>query len=201
MERQFLPYTGQVLNTQYAVGVWAASEAGSFPVNWRLHLFPTPGWRTVPAGRRRIHADAVASRSRRPTAFHEAYLGMMRSWGLRTAQVVLDGHGADAADAGGDRAGLPRGGRTGCWPGTGGTRLDVTDPLLRGRDQGIDRAPDHGDRPGPAPAGGLARPRAGAPVTAGAWSRRSGPRYRARCGRRAGGRGELKLRGGRAGRA
>ncbi|CAM5429221.1 Transposase OS=Streptomyces microflavus OX=1919 GN=G3I39_33305 PE=4 SV=1 [Streptomyces microflavus] len=66
VERQFLPYTGQVLNAQYAVGVWAASEAGSFPVNWRLHL--SDAWLEDGARRTQASARTPWRRSRRPTA-------------------------------------------------------------------------------------------------------------------------------------
>ncbi|MFF8594434.1 IS701 family transposase [Streptomyces sp. NPDC015220] len=38
VDRHFFPGLGQVLNAQRAVGVWAASEDVTVPVNWRLHL-------------------------------------------------------------------------------------------------------------------------------------------------------------------
>ncbi|MFF6907291.1 IS701 family transposase [Streptomyces sp. NPDC012389] len=131
VERQFLPYTGQVLNAQYAVGVWAASEAGSFPVNWRLHL--SDAW--LEDGARRTQAsipDAVASESPADCA-HEAYLGMMRKWGLPDCPVILDGHGADAAEAAATVRSYHAAGVQVLARVPGSTRLDVTDPLLRGR--------------------------------------------------------------------
>ena len=141
VERQFLPYAGQVLNAQCAVGVWAASEAGSFPVNWRLHL--SDAW--LEDGARRVQAsipDAVASESLTDCA-HEAYLGMMRNWGLPERPVVLDSHAADAAD-GADVAATVRAFRAAGVPVVvrvpGSTRLRVTDPVLRG---GIGVSPAH----------------------------------------------------------
>ncbi|MEW2066465.1 transposase [Streptomyces sp. NPDC007346] len=131
VERQFLPYTGQVLNAQHAVGVWAASEAGSFPVNWRLHL--SDAW--LEDGARRTQAsipDTVAPESPADCA-HEAYLGMMRDWGLPERPVVLDGHAADAADAAATVRSYHAAGVQVLARVPGNTRLDVTDPLLRGR--------------------------------------------------------------------
>ncbi|RNL70320.1 transposase [Streptomyces sp. I6] len=131
VERQLLPYTGQVLNAQYAVGVWAASETGSFPVNWRLHL--SDAW--LKDGARRLQAsipDTVASESLADCA-HEAYLGMMRSWGLPDRPVVLDGYATDAADAAATVRSYHAAGVQVLARVPGNTRLEVTDPLLRGR--------------------------------------------------------------------
>lgn len=38
VDRRYIPALGQVLNAQQAVGVWAASDEMSVPVNWRLWL-------------------------------------------------------------------------------------------------------------------------------------------------------------------
>ncbi|MER6349188.1 IS701 family transposase [Streptomyces sp. NPDC001595] len=38
VDKHFFPTLGQVLNAQRAIGVWAASDTTSAPVNWRLHL-------------------------------------------------------------------------------------------------------------------------------------------------------------------
>ncbi|MCZ4608217.1 transposase [Streptomyces sp. Lzd4kr] len=38
VERQYVPETRQMLNAQQAVGVWAAGNGTSSPVNWRLRL-------------------------------------------------------------------------------------------------------------------------------------------------------------------
>ncbi|MFB4193323.1 IS701 family transposase [Streptomyces carpaticus] len=38
VDKHFFPTLGQVLTAQRAVGVWAASDISSAPVNWRLHL-------------------------------------------------------------------------------------------------------------------------------------------------------------------
>ncbi|MFF0431566.1 IS701 family transposase [Streptomyces sp. NPDC004327] len=38
VEKHFVPTLGQVLNAQRAIGVWAASDTASTPINWRLHL-------------------------------------------------------------------------------------------------------------------------------------------------------------------
>ncbi|MEY2226538.1 IS701 family transposase [Streptomyces sp. BF23-19] len=51
---RFVPSLGQVVNSQHAVGVWAANEERSGPVNWRLSLgddwrdAPLPGYPQVP---------------------------------------------------------------------------------------------------------------------------------------------------------
>jgi hypothetical protein len=38
VSRRFVPDLGQVINAQQAVGVWAAAEAVSAPIDWQLHL-------------------------------------------------------------------------------------------------------------------------------------------------------------------
>ncbi|MBD0711176.1 MULTISPECIES: transposase [unclassified Streptomyces] len=38
VDRHFVPTLGQVMNAQRAIGVWAASDNASTPINWRLHL-------------------------------------------------------------------------------------------------------------------------------------------------------------------
>lgn len=51
---RFVPSLGQVVNSQHAVGVWAANDERSGPVNWRLSLgddwrdAPLPGYPQVP---------------------------------------------------------------------------------------------------------------------------------------------------------
>jgi DDE superfamily endonuclease len=56
VERRFVPELGQAANCQQAFGVWAASEAVSCPVDWRLHL--PDHWMTDQELRRRAKIPA-----------------------------------------------------------------------------------------------------------------------------------------------
>lgn len=38
VEPRFVPHVGRTLNSQLGIGVFATSDQGSLPVNWRLHL-------------------------------------------------------------------------------------------------------------------------------------------------------------------
>ncbi|MCD9145513.1 IS701 family transposase [Streptomyces albireticuli] len=97
VDRRFCPAVGQVLNAQQAVGVWAASAERATPVNWRLHL--SDAW--LADGPRRNQASIPDSV--RPETLGEctveAYLGMMRDWGLPLRPLVLDAREADAPAA------------------------------------------------------------------------------------------------------
>ncbi|MEV7359983.1 transposase [Kitasatospora sp. NPDC091276] len=88
VDRRFISSLGQVLNAQQAVGVWAASEEVSMPVNWRLHL--SRAWLDdVP---RRSQASIPASVDTRTLGdcSVEAVLELTSDWRLPTLPVVMD---------------------------------------------------------------------------------------------------------------
>jgi hypothetical protein len=92
VERQYIPEAGQVLNAQRAVGVWAATEQTSTPVNWRLHL--SPAWLDDHSRRRQasVPADVVAQPLGETTI--DACLEAA-GWGPSGRPVVLDARGMD----------------------------------------------------------------------------------------------------------
>jgi hypothetical protein len=94
VERQYIPEAGQVLNAQRAVGVWAATEQTSTPVNWRLHL--SPAWLDDTSRRRQaaVPADVVAQPLGESTI--DACLETA-GWGPSGRPVVLDARGMDVA--------------------------------------------------------------------------------------------------------
>lgn len=94
VERQYIPEAGQVLNAQRAVGVWAATEQTSTPVNWRLHL--SPAWLDDASRRRQaaVPADVVAQPLGESTI--DACLETA-GWGPSGRPVVLDARGMDVA--------------------------------------------------------------------------------------------------------
>ncbi|MBD3932119.1 transposase [Streptomyces chumphonensis] len=127
--RYFSPALGHTLNAQRAVGVWAASESASVPVNWRLQL---PSSWLVDGSRRSQAAipEGTSSESLAECAaeaFRETALG----WGLRARPTVLDlgdAHEPLPEKLAATRAPLlVRVGRD--------TPLTVTDPAVPGREQ------------------------------------------------------------------
>ncbi len=92
VERQYIPEAGQVLNAQRAVGVWAATEQTSTPVNWRLHL--SPAWLNDADRRRQasVPEDLVAQAPGESTV--DAVLEAA-GWGPAGRPVVLDARGMD----------------------------------------------------------------------------------------------------------
>ncbi|CAO0836745.1 hypothetical protein SMICM17S_09443 [Streptomyces microflavus] len=107
--------------------VLQAGAEGAVPGSYIVTLKATAGFTaSATQGTKLIRATAA-------DCVHEAYLGMMRSWGLPDCPVVLDGHGADAADAAATVRAYHGAGVRVLARVPGGTRLDVTDPLLRGR--------------------------------------------------------------------
>ncbi|MBN3932080.1 transposase [Streptomyces verrucosisporus] len=126
VERCFFPTLGQVLNAQRAIGVWAASERMSSPVNWRLHL---PGaWLKDDLRRSRVSIPDGMGVETLSECVAEACLESTR-WGLPVRPVVLDVGGMHTAEAfvrlNTDR--VPLLARIG-----GDLRLNVTDPALQG---------------------------------------------------------------------
>ncbi|MET8682247.1 transposase, partial [Streptomyces sp. NPDC004647] len=95
VDRSFFPALGQVLNAQQAIGVWAATEEMSAPVNWRLHL--SRAW--LEDRHRRSQAsipDHVGVETLSECAV-EAYVEMMAGWDLPVRPVVMDARESDAA--------------------------------------------------------------------------------------------------------
>ncbi|WP_249374677.1 transposase [Streptomyces sp. I05A-00742] len=128
VERRFSAVAGQVLNSQQAVGVWAASPELSVPVSWRLHLSGT--WLDDPVRRRQAAIpDSVTEETLGECAV-EAYTGMTKGWGLPVRPVVLDAREADtlAALPRLRAAGVPVLARVGC-----SLRLTLSEPTLPGR--------------------------------------------------------------------
>ncbi|MET8699095.1 IS701 family transposase [Kitasatospora sp. NPDC058032] len=93
VDRRFIPALGQVLNAQQAVGVWAASESFSGPVNWRLHL-PRTWLEDAPRRSQALIPDEVDAESLGDCAL-EAVLGLPARWGLPARPVVADARDAD----------------------------------------------------------------------------------------------------------
>jgi DDE superfamily endonuclease len=93
--RRFCPDLGQALNAQQAVGVWAASEDISVPINWRLHL--SQAWLDDDDRRNRaLIPDEVDLETVGDCAV-EAYLGTAARRELPTRPVVLDAREMDVA--------------------------------------------------------------------------------------------------------
>ncbi|MFC4032511.1 IS701 family transposase [Streptomyces polygonati] len=130
VERQYIPEAGQVINAQRAVGVWAATEETSSPVNWRLHL--SPSWaEDWPRRRQASVPDDVVAQSLCDSTI-DACL-QAASWGPPGRPVVLDARGADvpAVVQRFRAAGVPFLLRIGA-----AFRLSVTDRALVGRGTG-----------------------------------------------------------------
>ncbi|MDG4535210.1 transposase [Streptomyces sp. AV19] len=128
VERRFCPVRGQVINAQQAVGVWAASDDFAVPVNWRLFL--SESWLDDPLRRRQASIpDSVRAETLGECAV-EAYVGMMRDWGMPVRPVVMDARESDALAALHRlrAAGVPVLARVG-----GSLRLAPAEPTLPGR--------------------------------------------------------------------
>ncbi|AXI78506.1 IS701 family transposase [Peterkaempfera bronchialis] len=94
VDRRFIPALGQVLNAQQAVGVWAASEELSCPVNWRLHL-PETWLDDEPRRSQALIPDEADAETLGDCAV-EVVLGLPARWGLPNRPVVLDARDTDA---------------------------------------------------------------------------------------------------------
>jgi SRSO17 transposase len=87
--KRYDPTLGQALNAQQAIGVWAASDRLSVPVNWRLHL--SESW--LDDGDRRTRAsipDGLGLESLGDCVV-EAYRELARVPWLPVRPLVLDG--------------------------------------------------------------------------------------------------------------
>ncbi|SFB98536.1 IS701 family transposase [Streptomyces aidingensis] len=125
VDRQYVPEIGQILNAQHAVGVWAATEETSVPVNWRLQL--SASWLENRTRRRQAAIPDHLTVRTVGECTVEAALETAAGWGLPLRPVVLDARQMDAAATvrrfrG---AGVPFLARVG-----GDTALTVTDPAL-----------------------------------------------------------------------
>jgi SRSO17 transposase len=97
VDRRFCPDLGQTLNAQQAMGVWAASDEVTVPVNWRLHL--SRAW-VADAGRRN---RAAIPEDVRPETMNdcaiEAFLDTAARADFPTRRVVMDARGTDVHSA------------------------------------------------------------------------------------------------------
>ncbi|MFE9747242.1 IS701 family transposase [Saccharothrix saharensis] len=91
--RRFCPELGQTLNAQQAMGVWAASDDVTVPVDWRLHL--SQAWVQDPGRRSRAAIpDWVRAETEGECAI-EAFLGMDARLDFPDRPLVLDARGMD----------------------------------------------------------------------------------------------------------
>ncbi|HZG03029.1 MAG TPA: transposase [Streptomyces sp.] len=126
VERRYVPSLGQILNGQQAVGVWAASERTSVPVNWRLHL--SQAWLDDEERRSRASIPEDVRPETLTDCTTHACLEMARHWGLPVRPVVVDVRDADALAV----VQRLRAARLPFLVRVGGTvRLRVADPALR----------------------------------------------------------------------
>ncbi|MFD0431909.1 transposase [Streptomyces zhihengii] len=88
VERHYSPALGQTLNAQRAIGVWAASESASVPVNWRLQL--SSSWLRDAPRRSQAAIPEGASAEGLAECAVEAARQTAAGWGLRARPTVLD---------------------------------------------------------------------------------------------------------------
>ncbi|GAA2711392.1 MULTISPECIES: transposase [Streptomyces] len=88
VDKHYFPNLGQVLNAQRAVGVWAASEDVSAPVNWRLHL--PKAWLKDDIRRSQVSIPDAADVETLTECVIEALRETSAEWELPLRPVVLD---------------------------------------------------------------------------------------------------------------
>lgn len=88
VDKHFFPTLGQVLNAQRAIGVWAASDDMSAPVNWRLHLPQT--WLTDKLRRSQVSIPDGAAVETLSECVVEACQEVVTRWRLPVRPLVLD---------------------------------------------------------------------------------------------------------------
>ncbi|MFE9395275.1 IS701 family transposase [Streptomyces flavidovirens] len=131
VDRHFSRTLGQTVNAQRAVGVWAASEHLSAPVNWRLHL--PPSWLMDDSRRSQAAIPDGMNAETMEECSVEAALETAMGWGLPVRPTVLDLDEAHAPLL--ERLTTTR---TPLLARVGpNTPLTVTDPVVPGRGQGI----------------------------------------------------------------
>ncbi|WP_406053877.1 transposase [Streptomyces sp. NBC_01077] len=106
VDRLYSPESGQVVNAQQAIGVWAVTEWLSSPVNWRLQL--SSAWLEEAVRRRAGIPEGVAGRSLGECAV-EAAVETGSEWGLLDLPVIVDARQVDVSFMIGSlrRAGVP----------------------------------------------------------------------------------------------
>ncbi|GHG91391.1 IS701 family transposase [Streptomyces lanatus] len=88
VDKHFFPTLGQVLNAQRAIGVWAASDTISAPVNWRLHLPQT--WLKDALRRSQVSIPDGVPVETLSESVVEACLEAVNRWRLPVRPFVLD---------------------------------------------------------------------------------------------------------------
>ncbi|WP_234438365.1 transposase [Streptomyces sp. NRRL S-340] len=123
--RHFFPSLGQVLNAQRAIGVWAASEEVTVPVNWRLHLPRT--WLKDHQRRSQVAIPDGAGPETLTESLARVCAETLLDWNLPRRPLVVDSDEVQAATLFREFAdsGVPLLVRA-----CDGLGLTVTDPLL-----------------------------------------------------------------------
>lgn len=88
VDKHFFPTLGQVLNAQRAIGVWAASDHMSAPVNWRLHLPQT--WLQDELRRSQVSIPDGVPAETMSECVVEACQDAVTRWRLPVRPLVLD---------------------------------------------------------------------------------------------------------------
>jgi syndecan 1 len=94
VDRRFVPALGKVLNAQQAVGVWAASDEVSVPVNWRLHL--SQAWLDDASRRRQASIPEDVDARTLGACAVDTLLEALSEWRLPVRPVVMDAREVDA---------------------------------------------------------------------------------------------------------
>lgn len=88
VDKHFFPTLGQVLSAQRAIGVWAASDDVSAPVNWRLYL--PPAWLTDDYRRSQVAIPDGVPVETLSECVVQACLEAVTCWRLPVRPFVLD---------------------------------------------------------------------------------------------------------------
>jgi SRSO17 transposase len=93
VDRQYVPEVGKILNAQRAIGVWAATEQLSSPVNWRIYL--SSSWLNDGLRRRQASIPDHLDTQTIGDMTIDACLETAKDWGLPTRPVVVDARNMD----------------------------------------------------------------------------------------------------------
>ncbi|MFE5948731.1 IS701 family transposase [Streptomyces sp. NPDC056480] len=106
-DRQYAPQYGQVINAQQTVGIWAATESTSSPVNWRLQL--SEAWLEQPTRRSQAAIPRDVTICDLTASVIDAASETGSHWGLPVMPVVMDARQVDVSllVRGLRKAGLP----------------------------------------------------------------------------------------------
>ncbi|MFD0205435.1 MULTISPECIES: IS701 family transposase [Saccharothrix] len=91
--RRFCPDLGQTVNAQQAMGVWAASDEITVPVDWRLHL--SQAWVQDPGRRRRAAIPDWVRAETEVECAVEAFLNADARLDFPDRPLVMDTRGMD----------------------------------------------------------------------------------------------------------